>query len=118
MAIPPKGNSGTSYYNINQCRTFGMKLTLNTLTCLSGNDVSDLYAGAPCSEVIILNKTTGTLSVYDQATTADTGIPWVLETGETFTFRGLTNVNQVSAKAAATGYIQYRTQFFSSNPAR
>jgi len=33
-----------------------------------------------------------------------------------FTFRGLTNSNQLSAKGA--GNLFYRTQYFSNNPAR
>ena len=32
--------------------------------------------------------------------------------------RGITNSDQVSAKAASPGLIFYRTQFFSSNPLR
>ena len=129
MAIPPKGNSGSNYFNINQCRSFGMTLAATTLTVLSGIDVSAGQGsgsqGQACSEVIVYNKTGGLLTIYDKnngpfAAASPNGVGgshgWVLEDDEQFTFRGVTNVNEISAVAAQIGHIQYRTQFFSYNP--
>jgi len=114
MATTPTSNAGSTYYNINQCRTFNMYLAATTLTCLSGDENG---AGQPCSEVIIVNKTGGNLTITDQKFSKDDhGL--LLANNDTFTFRGLTNVNQVSAYAAGAGMVYYRTQFFSSNPAR
>ena len=114
MALPPTSNSGSDYFNINQCRTFSMSLAATTLTCLSGDENG---SGQPCSEVIITNRTGGNLTITDQKFSgADHGM--LLANNDTYTFRGLTNVNQVSAKAAQKGAIYYRTQFFSSNPSR
>ena len=125
MAIPTS-NSGSTYFNINQCRTFQMSIGSNSLTCLSSVDVGGYGAGQACSEVIIYNKTGGDITIYDKNNGpfptsspkgAGAGHGWVLQQDEQFTFRGITNVNEVSAYGTA-GLLQYRTQFFSSNPAR
>ena len=117
MATTPTSNAGSTYFNINQCRTFSMRLAATTLTCLSGTDTGGHGAGQPCSEVIILNKTGGNVTIYDN-NFDDGAHGFLLEDNESFTFRGLTNVNDVSAYAAQIGAIYYRTQFFSSNPSR
>ena len=120
MALPPTSNAGSDYFNINQCRTFGMKLT-TALTVLSGVDVGTgkgtASQGFPCSEVIIYNKTGGVLLITDQNHHGGAHAWEIPDAGEA-TFRGLTNINQVSAKADTAGPVYYRTQFFSSNPSR
>ena len=120
MAIPPKGNTGSNYFNINQCRSFSMIIPIGAVeTCLSGVDVGGYGAGQACSEVIIVNRTGGDLTVFDKNhgnSTGETSFGFVIANGGEFTFRGLTNVNEVSAKAAIAGPIYYRTQFFSYNP--
>jgi len=120
MALPPTSNSGSDYFNINQCRTFSMKLG-TSLTVLSGVDVGTGKGtgsqGQPCSEVIITNRTGGNLTITDQNHHGGAH-GMLLADNDTYTFRGLTNVNQVSAVAAQAGPIYYRTQFFSSNPSR
>ena len=117
MAITPTTNYGSTYYNINQCRTFSMNLAATTLTCLSSVDIGGFGVGQPCSEVIIENKTGGIVTIYDN-NNASGAHGFALDDNDSFTFRGLTNVNDVSAYAASGGAIYYRTQFFSSNPAR
>ena len=57
------------------------------------------------------------VTVYDNEY-ADTLNGFLLTTGESFTFRGLTNVAQVSAIAASAGNIHFRAQYFSFNPSR
>ena len=52
MAIPTS-NSGTSYYNINQCTSF------NQLIDASSNKLSSF----PCSQVTIWNHTTAELTL-------------------------------------------------------
>ena len=119
MALPPTSNEGTQYYNKNQCRSFEQQIS-TALVRLSGGGVG----GFPCSEVIIKgNHGDGVLFVYDRAELYTAGVPedeyrWSLSAGEEFTFRGLTNVGQVSAKmSTGTTTVSYRTQFFSTNPA-
>lgn len=103
----PTTNNGSTYYNINQCRTFN--LTVNTaMTKLSSQ---------PCSEIELYNRTGGTLSAYDNGFSGEQ-FAMLLLNNESIVLRGLTNSDQVSAKAAAPGLIYYRTQFFSSNPLR
>ena len=76
-----------------------------------------LTGGMPCSEVTIINKTTGDLTLFDMDyPNALNGL--LIGTGESVTLRGLTNVAQVSAVAASAGTVYYRTQFFSNNPSR
>jgi len=122
----PTSNYGSEYFNINQCRSYGMRLAgSSALTCLSSTDTGGHGAGQPCSEVIIVNKTTGLLTIYTNnygpfAADSPQGVGgsrgFVLAADDSFTFRGLTNVNEVSAAAVTAGVIYYRTQFFSYNP--
>ena len=118
MALPPTSNEGTKYYNKNQCRSFEQSVT-TALIKLSGGAAG----GFPCSEAIIYNAGGTLMYIYDRAELYTAGVPedeyrWCLSAGETFTFRGLTNVDQVSAKTSTgTSIIRYRTQFFSTNPA-
>ena len=118
MAIPTS-NAGSTYFNTNQCRSFLLHLG-TVLTQLSGG-FGDTR-GQPCSEVTIYNGTGALVYVYDRAEEYTGSVPvdayrFMLSSGESFTFRGLTNVTQVSAKTSSgTGEVYYRTQFFSSNP--
>ena len=103
----PTTNNGSVYYNLNECRTFNQ--TINTqLTQLSSQI---------CSEVEIFNITGGNLSAYDGGYDQEMFAMLIIN-NERYTLRGLTNSNQVSAKAASVGPIVYRTQFYSSNPYR
>ena len=117
MALPPTSNAGTSYFNRNQCRSFEQVITTG-LTKLSAGIAPTV--GYPCSEVTIKN-TMGDGVFYDRAELYTAGVPedecrWSLSAGESFTFRGLTNVDQVSAKTSTgAAAILYRTQFFSSS---
>lgn len=103
----PTSNNGSTFYNINECRSF--KQTIGTsLTQLSAH---------PCSEVIIVNKTGNSLTVYDNGYDS-TDFGFLLANNESFTFRGITNSSVVSAVAASSGAIYFRTQFFSLLPQR
>ena len=119
MALPPTTNAGTKYFNRNQCRSFEQEITNSAHTKLSGASPT---GGQLCSEVLIINKSGQTLHLYDRAELYTNGIPedeyrLTISNNDTVTLRGLTNVDQVSAKtAASSGFITYRTQYFSSNP--
>jgi hypothetical protein len=103
----PTSNSGSTYYNINKCRSFNQIIS-TTLTALSTQ---------PCSEVEIFNRTGGSLSAYDCGF-YENEYAMLIPSGSSMILRGITNSNQVSAIAGASGRIFYRTQFFSSNPLR
>ena len=124
-------NNGSGYVNFNICRSFNQNID-TTLTMLTGaeipaftEEVTDgrityapiLTGGQPCSEVVIINKTSDNLAIHDMGYEDDlNGL--VIGTGESVTLRGLTNVAQVSAVAVTAGTIYYRTQFYSINPSR
>lgn len=103
----PTSNNGSTYFNINQCRSFNLFVG-TAMTKLSSQ---------PCSEIEIHNATGGQLSAYDNGY-SDEAFAYRLDSGERVILRGLTNSDQVSAKAAAAGRIFFRTQFFSMNPLR
>lgn len=92
------------YVNLNKCRSY--KITLAGLTKLVDQH---------CSEVIIVNKTGSDILVYDNGFD-DAGNAFALGDDETFTFRGITNSDMVSA--SGTGDIYIRTQFYSNTPSR
>ncbi len=124
MAYNPNNAVGTEYINTNICRSFNQHIA-TSLTMLTGANVPGftntsspvLTGGMVCSEVTIINKTTGNLSLFDNGF-SDTLNGLLIGTGESITLRGLTNVAQVSAIAASAGTIYYRTQFYSNNPSR
>jgi len=122
----PTSNSGSTYFNTNQCFSFNNHLPDANMVCLSSQ---------PCSEVIIWNDTGQDVYIYagpddasgDFAKYSDQARALLLpklsdQEISSITVRGLTNSNQVSAKKAAAGsageIIYYRTQFFSNNPSR
>jgi len=123
----PKSNSGSEYFNQNICRSFSQPVNA-TLSVLTGAAVAGAAGegGFPCSEVIIINRTGQNIWVYDRYmggyTSSAENFAFQMEDNESFTFRGLTNVNQVSAKTAGApsgqSEIYYRTQYYSSNPSR
>lgn len=107
MAIPFTDNNGSTFYNTNDCRSFNQTI---------GTQLTQLSA-YPCSEVIIVNKTGGNLTVFDNNYNS-TQFGFLLANNESFTFRGITNTATVSASAASSGTIYYRTQYFSLLPQR
>tara|TARA_R110002012_G_scaffold320200_1_gene542740 strand:- start:746 stop:1165 length:420 start_codon:yes stop_codon:yes gene_type:complete len=135
---PPKSNDPftSTYYNQNQCFSFSRYIG-TSITQLSGQDpnavapwgsgtttapVVAAKVGQPCSEVIIYNTTGSTLEVFvdtsgNYGTVRADHVIKIHNNHET-TVRGLTNVNQVSAKAGSAGIVHYRTQFYSLNPSR
>lgn len=107
MASIPTSNNGSTFFNINDCRSFKQTIT-TALVQLSSY---------PCSEVIIVNKTGTNVIVFDNGySLAQNG--FLLSNNETFTFRGITSTSVVSASAAATGDIYYRSQYYSLLPQR
>jgi hypothetical protein len=102
MPAVPTTNNGSTFYNQNDCHSF--KQTLGTsLVQLSS------YT---CSEVIIVNRTTGNVLIFDNNNFSINN-SFLLATGESFTFRGITNTSVVSASAVSAGDIYCRAQYFS-----
>ena len=97
----------TTYRNTNVCRSFSLGVTTSM----------QALTGQVCSEVLIINKSAQDLYVYDGEYTQDDNRILVSD-GESITIRGITNCDQVSAKAGGSGTIYYRTQYYSNNPSR
>ena len=107
MPAVPTTNNGSTFFNINDCRSFKQTIGTNLVSLTS----------YPCSEVVIVNKTGGAVTIYDNGFTAS-NCGFLLSNNESFTFRGVTNSNSISAIAASSGDIYYRTQYFSLLPQR
>ena len=99
----------SEYVNLNKCRSFNQVISASLLP----------LADQICSEVVIINRTTQPILVFDGGYT-DAQNGFLLAAQESSTFRGVTNSDQVSAIATAggTGTIYYRTQFYSMSPSR
>jgi len=108
MPSVPTNNNGSTFYNINDCKSFKQRLTAGTLVALSA------YT---CSEVLIVNRTGGNIAVFDNSNLGDQS-SFLMKNDEQYTFRGLTNTSVVSTSAATTGDIYYRSQFYSFLPQR
>lgn len=105
MPLSLPDNNGSTYFNRNTCRSFNM--SLNTGLCCMPSQV--------CAEVIINNKTGGAINVFDQGYNGAAN-GFHMHNNDQFTFRGLTNANQLSAQTASgAGTLYIRTQFFSFN---
>ena len=118
-------NNGSTYFNNNECRSFNIRTAAGSaMIRLSGVDSVKPFLGQLCSEVYIVNKTGGAVELFDRsdawgdAQAINVSRGFLLADNDSVTLRGLTNVNQVSAKGASVGTLYYRTQFFSSNPIR
>lgn len=102
MAAVPTTNSGTTYYNQNNCFSFNQTI---------GTSLVQLSAYV-CSEIIIVNKTGGNVVIFDNGYNA-ANAGFLLSNNDQFIFRGITSSAVVSASANTTGSIYCRTQFYS-----
>lgn len=108
MAVPYTNNNGSTFYNINDCRSFNLTLSTNLVA----------LTAYPCSEVILINKTGQSVYIYDSGYSG-TATRLLIDNNETFTLRGITNSAQVSAQTlSGGGTLYYRTQYFSFLPQR
>ena len=93
------------FTNRNFCKTFNLSLTNNNIVGLTTQE---------CSEVVVMSTISTTY--YDHM---NPSVGFIVPANVEFTFRGLTNCNQLSAKVTTngtTGTLYYRTQYFSFMP--
>ena len=90
------------FINRNVCKTF----------TLAAPQTKAKLASQECSEVIVVSHG-GVATVYDYN---NPNVGFVLPGGVEFTFRGITNSDQVSATIGGGIVLSYRTQFFSNFP--
>lgn len=92
-----------AFTNLNECHSRNYTAT----TAFAALDTLE------CSEVIVINKTGQGVHVNHEDI-ADVTKNILLDDNDTFTFRGLTNADQLSAQTVSgTGTLYYRTQFYS-----
>ena len=112
LQAPPTSNDGVTFYNPNQCHN-GLLSATSTYQALSN---------IACGEVII-SSTNADLYIIQSN---DITTPFVIKSDNAgaygqqfFTFRGVTNANQLSARVpTGVQLCYYRTQFYSLNPVR
>ena len=105
MPVPFTDNFGSTYINVNECRSFSQPLT----TSLVG------LSSQVCSEVIIYNKSGHAMNIYDSNNSLSAN-RLQLDDKDVVTIRGITNSEQVSAQSvhgAGSGIFFYRTQYYS-----
>jgi hypothetical protein len=111
MADTPNTNINNAeavFVNRNTCQSFSGRFSTTYLK-LSG--------GTPCGEVIVYNADSTNGILINHENLSDGTKDFLVAPGKEFTFRGLTNSSQVSAKSTTgTVTIYWRTQLYSSNP--
>ena len=119
----PITNIGNTYFNVNECHSFESTHGGTALYPLSSQ---------PCSQVTIYNLTEVKVEIYDKnsrrAGLAPSGYKRIVIPAaaaatplQGVVFMGLTNADELSAQHvnhALLNPLCYRTQYFSSNPAR
>lgn len=94
--------------NVNQSKSFNQNIS-TSLVKLSSQE---------CSEVIISNKTGQGVLVYDNNNFSD-AFSFMLSANDVFTFTGVTDSSQISAKTTGgSGVLYYRTKMYSNLPQR
>jgi len=93
-------NGEPSYRNLNTCRTF----------------VTDalVFPDQICGEVIVINRLASPITIND-AGHVGAEFGFILNPDESFTFRGVTNSNSLTASVSG---LTIRTQFYSNSPSR
>ena len=105
ISMPITDNNGSSFYNLNSCRSFNQTI-LSSLTPLSS------FGG---SEITIVNRTGTGIWILDNNNFSINNSFLLLDT-ESMTFRGITNSNMMSAMTLSGngGRIDCRVSRFSN----
>lgn len=102
--MPITDNNGSQFYTLNLSKSF-LQTVASTFTPLSA---------FVCSEVLIINRGSSAINIYDNNEFSDS-FSLQLSAGESVTFKGISNSNQVSAKTpSGTAQINYRVSRFNN----
>jgi hypothetical protein len=93
-----------AFINKNFCKTLSSAINSSTYTKLSAQE---------CSEAILYIPS-ATATDYVDVLDPNSNIPFRLLANKEFTFRGLTDSSQLSAKGSGSLTLCYRTQYFGS----
>lgn len=102
--MPITDNNGSLFYTLNLSKTY-LQTFGTGFTPLSS------FVG---SEVLIVNRGSNAVNIYDNNEFNDS-FSLILSAGESVTFKGISNTNQVSAKTGTgTTQLNYRVSRFSN----
>lgn len=93
------------FYNRNICKTF--KLTCNG----SMQNLSAVLGSQECTEVVARSRTS--VEIFDPM---NPSVGFGMLSGEEMTFRGLTNISELSANGTNGGVVYFRTQYYGTAP--
>jgi len=94
-----------AFINKNFCKTFSSAINSSTYTRLSAQE---------CSEAIIMLYSATATDYVDIIDPNNPSVPFRVLANKDFTFRGLSDSSQLSAKGSGLLTLYYRTQFFGS----
>jgi hypothetical protein len=93
------------FINRNTCKSFSSVLNNSSYTKLSAQE---------CSEAILVFYNTTATEWVDVVDPNNPTVPFRILANREFTFRGLTDSSQLSAKGSGAHTLYYRTQFYGS----
>jgi hypothetical protein len=95
-----------AFINRNVCKNFSSLINSNNYVQLSAQE---------CSEVVVMLFSSSILSVdYVDILDSNSSTAFRVPANKEFTFRGLTDCSQLSAKGSTSTTLYYRTQFYGS----
>jgi len=94
-----------AFINKNFCKTFQTNVNNSTYVKLSAQE---------CSEVIVYVSSSTASDYVDIIDPNNPTVPFRVLANKDFTFRGLSDSSQLSAKGSGSFTLYYRTQFFGS----
>lgn len=93
------------FINRNYCKTLSSSINNSTYTKLSAQE---------CSETTVMLYSSTLTDYVDIIDINNPSIPFRILANKDFTFRGLTDSSQLSAKGSNSLTLYYRTQYFGS----
>ena len=104
-----------NFTNRNVCKNFSKTVTTGAFVELNGNTGTSKGAGGAgveCSQVLISHTLVGGVWILDRWDAAGTDNCMFVPPNIPVTIRGITNVDDLSAKGNSGGAIYYRTEFY------
>jgi hypothetical protein len=95
-----------AFINRNLCKNFSSDINSSNYVRLSAQE---------CSEVVVMLFSSSVITTdYVDIIDSNSSIAFRVPANREFTFRGLTDCSQLSAKGSSNLTLYYRTQFFGS----
>ena len=104
-----------NFTNRNVCKNFAKTVNTSSFVELNGNTGTSKGAGGTgeeCSQVTISHSLANGVLILDRWDAAGTDNCMFVPPNIPVTIRGITNVDDLSAKSNTNGVIYYRTEFY------